>query len=201
MHRSRRRIATLVVASALAIPMLSACGDDESPAVKTAGTLQEALADQLAGRDDEAAAAYTGILKEDPSNKVALYNLGLLAQNEGDLVEAEAKYRAALAADAAYTPALFNLAIIRTSQGGAEGKKEAIELYRKVIAATPDDAGSHLNLGFLVLEAGDDATAQREFATAVRLQPDLAQRISPDQSPLGKGSSTASTAPSPSPSA
>lgn len=206
MRSVRHRTAAFVLALALGAPALAACGgNEETPEAAAAADLQEALVDQLAGRTAEAKKAYEDILADQPGNKVALYNLGLIAQNAGDLVEAEAKYRAAIAQDAAYTPALFNLAIIRTSQGGAEGKQEAIDLYRKVIAATPNDAASHLNIAFLFLETGDDAAAQREFRLAVKLDPSLASRISRDQSPVGtapstSGGSAGAASPAPSPS-
>ena len=73
---------------------------------------------QVGGKADQAIATYQKVLKQDPSNKVALYNLGVIDHMAGRNANAEKNYRAALVSDPNFGPALFNLAILRTSGGG-----------------------------------------------------------------------------------
>ena len=61
------------------------------------------------------------MLKLDPTNKYAFYNLGYIAQTQGDKGGAETQYNKTLAIDAKYDPALYNLAILKTAAGDNDG--------------------------------------------------------------------------------
>lgn len=171
----RKSVWGAVALALVAVVAFSACGKDDKPtAKKIDATLQRGLAAHVAGDTDKALDLYDDVLKMDPTNKFALYNIGLIKQNAGDKAEAERRYRAALASDPNYAPALFNLAILRFDAGAIP---EAIELYRRVIAISPKDANAHLNLGFALQAAGNAREANQEFTTAVRLDPSLRSRI------------------------
>ncbi len=177
MNTRTRRGRAAAVAVLLATTLgLSACSGSETKAPAT-GSLEAALKDQVAGKTDQAAAAYQALLAKDPRNKVAAYNLGLIAQNKGDVAEAKAKYEQALQADPAYVPALFNLAIVET---GNNNKPVAESLYRRALAADDTDANTHLNLGFLLLDQGKKADGQAQLRRAAELSPDAAARIPGD---------------------
>ncbi len=47
----------------------------------------------------------------------------------------------------------------------------AVELFQREVAARPDDAGAHNNLGAGLLLRGDVAAAIEEFERALRLNP------------------------------
>ena len=81
--------------------------------------------------------------------------------------------------------ALFNLAIVRTSLGAPA---DAIALYRQVIAADPESAVAHFNLGLLLRQAGQTAEAQQELATAQRIDPKLIPPAAP--TPAGQATPT-----------
>ena len=147
-------------------------GDDDA-----AATLTEALEAHQQGRLDEAIELYKEVITEDPQNKFAWYNLGLIHQTRGSGNLAETEYREALAIDPAFVPAMFNLAILQTSRGVPE---ESVELYRGVIAIQPEYAAAHLNLGFLLIDLGEKKEGKRELEQAVALDPSLASRI-PDE--------------------
>jgi tetratricopeptide (TPR) repeat protein len=144
--------------------------------------LEHALQLHAQGDLADAKNEYLRVLQLDPENKYAYYNLGLISQTQGDLVSAESSYRTTIAIDADFVPALFNLAILRTDAGS---KREAMDLYRHIIEVTPESdadltsqlAAAHLNLGFLLLDTGDEAQGQAELDEAVRLDPSLADRI------------------------
>ena len=86
-------------------------------------------------------------------------------------------YRIALTIDPDFVPALFNLAILRTSSGG---DREAIDLYRQVIQIDEGYAAAHLNLGFLLIDNGQEKEGKAELAIAVGLDATLADRIPED---------------------
>jgi tetratricopeptide (TPR) repeat protein len=149
---------------------------------------QEAVSEGLAAHQEgdlqAAEEAYRRALELDPQNQFAYYNLGVIRQAQGDLPGAEENYRNAIRIAPDFAAALFNLAIIRADAGGAE---EAVELYRHVIEAAPVEeadpetvrlvAAAHLNLGFLLIDQGDEAEGQAELDEAVRLDPTLEERV------------------------
>jgi Tfp pilus assembly protein PilF len=129
---------------------------------------------------------------KDPSNKFAYYNLALVNQLLGQTAVAETNYRAALQIDPNFRSALFNLAIIRTTPS----PDEAEQLYRHVIALQTNDAGPHLNLGFLLRSMGRKDEAKQEFARAVATEPLYLGRIPTDMKPAN---AAAAVVPTPTP--
>ena len=136
--------------------------------------LTSAFQDQVAGRTDQATATYQEVLKQAPTDKVALYNLGVMDQAAGRGASAEEHYRAALSSDANFWPALFNLAIIRNAAGAST---EAIDLYRRALAVDPSAASAHLNLGILLRQTGSEAAGAAEIRQALSIDPTLAWRV------------------------
>lgn len=177
-------VLAIVVALAMGGALVARSLGGKSEADQASDVLQEALAlhaeGDLAGAED----AYLRVIQLDPQNKFAYYNLGLIAQTRGDLVAAESSYRTAITIDPDFVTALFNLAILRAGAGSAE---EAMDLYEHIIEVTPADvadeqtkrllAAAHLNLGFLLIDAGDEAGGQAELDEAVVLDPSLQERI------------------------
>ena len=151
---------------------IAACAG-KSDAQLAADALTAGLQAQTAGNLDEASRQYQICLQHDTLNKFCLFDLGLIAQTQDRLNEAENNYRLALLQDPTFASPLFNLAIIRTAAGSVP---EAIGLYRQFVQVAPDDPGGHLNLGLLLRDTGDTAGADAEFATAVRLNPQLTSR-------------------------
>jgi len=170
---------------------LAACGA-KSPAAQAGDELAAGLRAEGQGQMTQAADHFQKATVKDPSNKFAYYNLGLVDQLSGQTAAAETNYRAALQIDPNFRSALFNLAIIRTGPS----PEEAEQLYRHVIALQPNDAGPHLNLGFLLRSMGRKDEAKVEFARAVSYEPLYASRIPTDSRPAA---AAAVVAPSPTP--
>lgn len=162
--------ALIVCGLALALTTSACGGAAKSDADLAAEALSRGLQAHAAGKVEEATVAYFETLAKDPTNKFALYNLGVIAQGQRRPAAAEAYYRLALEQDPKMTSALFNLAILR-AQAGAN--QEAADLYRRVIAVEPNYAAAHFNLGFALQLLGQNAEAQQEFATAQRLDAKL----------------------------
>ena len=133
------------------------------------------LSAQAAGNLSGAATDYKNAIAQDPHNKFAYYDLGLVDQLQGQAAAAEQNYRTTIQIDPNFVPALFNLAIIRTTPSPTEAE----ELYRQVISLQPNDATAHLNLGFLLRSEKRIPEGNAELSTAVSLDPTLASRIPP----------------------
>jgi Tfp pilus assembly protein PilF len=152
----------------------------KTPSERAAKAVMLGLVEHRAGKMDSAKAKYSAALRIDPQNKLAHYNLGLIAQTQSDHATAEREYRITLAIDPNFPPALFNLAIIRTDAGSIG---EAEDLYRRTITLEPKNAAAHLNLGFVLVRVGQKVAAEKEFTEAVRLDPMLAGRIPQENRP------------------
>jgi tetratricopeptide (TPR) repeat protein len=191
---SRRRLTGRTVSAALVLMCgagLAACSTSEAgtpdsppdaaaPVAASAGSptsaLQAGLDKHVAGDLDGAAAEYGRALSENPDDVLALYNLGLVSQSEGEHPEAEVHYRRALDVDPGYQPAVFNLAILRHTQGDLV---EAEQLYRRSVALRPNDASAHLNLGALLRDSGRGIEGDAEVAAALHLDPSLGDAARP----------------------
>ena len=145
--------------------------------------LNAGLRAEVLGDYDLAEAKFRQLLKINPRNKFAHYNLGYIAQTQDrDSTEAAKEYGAALKTDPEYGPALYNLAILKTANGDEAG---AIVLYKRAADANPSDENTQLNLGFLLYKTGDKAGADEAFRKAIALNPAIKWRIPSDQWPSG----------------
>jgi tetratricopeptide (TPR) repeat protein len=167
-------MAYLILASSLVLAGAAACGSDKSNSEKAGDALSAALQAHVEGRIDDAVTGYNEVLKFDPRNKYAFYNLGLIQQTNGNLPEADNDYRLAIHTDPDYVVALFNLAVVRTTLNDNAG---GIELYRHVIALQPDYAFAHLNLGLALRKTGQGGEGDAEVAKGLQLDPTLAQKV------------------------
>lgn len=167
------RVSRIVVCVAVGL-VLTGCdrGSNEE-----GDPLARGLQAHVDGDLDAAVEAYSEALDANPEDKLALYNLALVQQSQGNNVEAEGNYRRTLQVDPEYTPAMFNLAILRSAEGDHE---EAVELYEQVVELEDDNAGAYLNLGFALQELGREDEAADAFDTAVELDPAMEERITGD---------------------
>jgi len=167
------RLAVGAIAVSVAV---AACGNTSKSKQSSADKLlQQGLTAQGAGNLDQARQDYLGVLKLDPTNKFAYYDLGVIAQQLGDANGAADNYHKALNVDANYKPAMFNLAVLETPIA----PQTAISLYRQLLALNPNDANVHLNLGFVLKQVGQTADGDAELAAAVRINPAMASRLPP----------------------
>lgn len=180
LHAARRlRTAGVPVAVVLIGLLVQGCSGGDTPAPRAASAtsapgdlLEQAL---KANADGDTAAAkrnFEALLAAEPMNKLASYNLGVLAQQAGDEKAAAEGYTRTLEVDPNYEPALYNLAILTNKQGDAQG---AAALYERALKADPTDANAHYNLGLLLRRLGDPARGAAEIGEAIRLDPSLKQ--------------------------
>src|SRR6516225_1580975 len=112
---------------------------------------EEAQAAEEASAFEIAQRLYQRVMRIDPDDPAAPFNLGNLLRSAGKRVEAEAAYRAALKADAHFAEAWYNLADLLEAQGRAE---LAIDCLQRAVRADPDYADAIFNLAQLLHRHG-----------------------------------------------
>lgn len=179
----------------LAVPLLllTACSGDEESSSTDAEPSQSASAaapddaevvDALIARGlakvesdehPEARRLFTSVLDLDPGNVYAHYNLGYLAQLEGETASALMQYNAALEAQSDFAPALYNLAILTEPAD----LRAAVDLYRRVVDSNGGDAGTYFRLGHALISLGERDEGEQLVAQAVELDASLAGTSAP----------------------
>jgi tetratricopeptide (TPR) repeat protein len=89
---------------------------------------------------------YRRVMRIDPGEPAAAYNLGNLLRSVGRKVEAEAAYRAATKADPRFAEAWYNLADVLDDRGEPD---KALTCLKRAVEADPDYADAIFNLGLL----------------------------------------------------
>jgi tetratricopeptide (TPR) repeat protein len=126
-------------------------------------------ASQNAKVDDEALARkYDAALAADGRLAEANYNLGVLAQRQGNLDSAIAHYKAALKSKPSLRPAAQNLAVIAENRGDTQS---AIATYGDIARLFPEDGSSRAHLAALFLHSGDPSRALSQAKEALARDP------------------------------
>ena len=104
----------------------------------------------------EAERFYRLLIKSDPADASAAFNLGNMLRVNGRYVEAEAAFRTATRVDPEYAQAWYNLGDLLDDQGRTEA---AIECLRKAVRVAPDYADAVFNLALLLQRTNQYAEA------------------------------------------
>jgi tetratricopeptide (TPR) repeat protein len=130
--------------------------DVEKPADTADAVFETAQAAE--GKSDTAMAErlYRRVMKMDPADPAAPFNLGNVLRSSGRDLEAETAYRAAVRADPNFALAWYNLADVLDDQHRID---EAIECLKRVLGADPTYADAMFNMGLFLqrLERYDEA--------------------------------------------
>ena len=105
---------------------------------------EEAQAAEQAKGLETAERLYRKVMRIDPADPAAAFNLGNLLRSTGRTVEAEAAYRAATRADPDFAEAWYNLAATLDDRGRSD---EALLCLERALDADPDYADALFNLG------------------------------------------------------
>jgi tetratricopeptide (TPR) repeat protein len=109
-----------------------------------------------AGDIAEAERLYRVLMKSDPTDASAPFNLGNMLRADGRNVEAEAALRAATRVDPTFADAWYNLSDLLDDQGRVEA---AIECLRTALRVAPDYADAMFNLALLLQRTNQYAEA------------------------------------------
>ena len=95
-----------------------------------------------------------------------LYQIGLMAQKDGDLRAAERYYGDVLEKDSSHAEALTNLSAIYVQQGRFS---DAEKYLSRILRIDPGNSGAFVNLGIINLERGLYKEADNLFREALRI--------------------------------
>lgn len=179
----RRRLwtglsATAVVGAGVAVwaflPQPAATSESEAKSAARAVSEAQALlhAGLMQSRYQDysgAAKTFKRVVDLDPANKLAWYNLGVIAQRDGRTADARTAYDKALKIDPSFASALFNEAVLLESSE----PDRAIGLLKRVVAGDSKASTAYLHLGQALAKEGRDDEAQDAFRRAVTADPKL----------------------------
>jgi tetratricopeptide (TPR) repeat protein len=121
------------------------------------------------GRFDEANQFFQKGLKLDPHNISCLFNLGFIAERQGDSAEAETMFQDALRYNPDYPDALLELANLRIAAGKLS---EAEELLRKYVRVSRNPATGYYKLAKVERSLHETAAAERDLSVFQTLSKD-----------------------------
>jgi tetratricopeptide (TPR) repeat protein len=113
------------------------------------------------GRFDEATQQFQQGLMLDQKNSLCLFNLGYIAERQGDAVTAETYLAKALHVSPDFPDALLELANLRAA---AKRPQEAAELLRHYVKVSRDPATGYYKLAMVERSLHDTAAAERDLA-------------------------------------
>ncbi len=108
---------------------------------------EQAQSAEEVGDIAEAERLYRILMKTDPTDAAAPFNLGNMLRAAGRNVEAEVALRAATRADSMFAEAWYNLSDLLDEQGRSEA---AIDCLRTALRGAPDYADAIFNLALLL---------------------------------------------------
>ena len=120
------------------------------------------------GRFDAAIEENRAVLRADPDNAKAWFNLGRAWSGAGKPEEAERAYRAAIAIDPDYGAAWVNLGVVLADKGEP---RRAIAVYREALDREAGDPKLRYNLALQYRKVGDLPASEEELRRATRLDP------------------------------
>ncbi|WP_445629182.1 tetratricopeptide repeat protein [Nostoc sp. DSM 114167] len=129
---------------------------------------QLALQEHRANRLDTAEQLYRQVIEKQPDYSEALYNLGMLLQQKGELQEAQKHLSAASQVQPNSVKIWFSLGNLLQGQGQL---LEAEAAYRKAIALRPDAGTIYNNLGYTLQQQEKWEDAIASYQKALEFQP------------------------------
>lgn len=121
------------------------------------------------GRFDEAKKYFEDGLKLDPHNSACLFNLGFIAERQGDSVQAETLFQQALHANPDFADALLELANLRIVN---KKYAEAAELLRRYVQVSRNPATGYYKLAMVERNLHEAAAADRDLKVFQTLSKD-----------------------------
>jgi tetratricopeptide (TPR) repeat protein len=113
------------------------------------------------GRFEEATQYFDKGLKLDPHNSSCLFNLGFIAERQGDASKAEALFKQVLQTNATYTDALLELANLKIAN---KQLPEAAELLRRFVRVSQTPATGYYKLAMVERSLHQTAAADRDLS-------------------------------------
>jgi tetratricopeptide (TPR) repeat protein len=122
------------------------------------------------GRFDEAKQSLQQGLKLDPHNATCLFNLGLIAEQQGDSAAAGSMFEQVLLGNPGFPDALLELANLRIQ---AKRLPEAEQLLRKYVRLSRNPSTGYYKLGMVERSLHETAAADRDLGVFQTLSKDV----------------------------
>lgn len=165
----------LVTKNPQSIPYLFELANFQATAAATTGHANPDRAKQLI---QQAENNYKQVLKSDPKSTDSWLRLGILQRELGEFDAALASFRQAGALAPQSVPPILNQAMLIDAMGK---KKEATELYNKVLGMDPQNALALNNLAFINAETGSNLDQAMTYAERAKQQapdsPDISDTL------------------------
>jgi tetratricopeptide (TPR) repeat protein len=114
----------------------------------------------------------------DPTDSVALFNIGIAYEGVGDLDKSLAAFRRAAEIKPSYVNAYYNLGTLFMKMGRYD---EAIQSLNRVIELNPQFSDAHYNIAASYAQMSDKSNAVSWLRNAVALNPRLADEALKDE--------------------
>ncbi|MFE8600274.1 adventurous gliding motility TPR repeat lipoprotein GltE [Archangium violaceum] len=111
---------------------------------------------------------FKAALDADPNVAEAEYNLGVLAERQGNTQEAVSRYQTALKKKPTLRQASENLAVMAQNAGDVSG---AVSLYQGILKVYPDDGNARARLAEIYRQTGDQEKAMELARAALMREP------------------------------
>ena len=134
--------------------------------------LQQGITAHKEGKLEEAKRLYMNILKINPLQLDANYNMGIILISLNKSADALPFFKTAIKINPNFTKAYFNSGIILNELGKLD---EAETSYKKVIEIKPDYAEAYNNLAIALKILGKLEEAETNYKKAIELKPDFAE--------------------------
>jgi tetratricopeptide (TPR) repeat protein len=142
--------------------------DAQSAAEKIQDLLRRGNKALAGGAYEDGRELYQAALNLDPTNPVALNNLGAALCKIGNYIEAEQRFRQALSLDAAYAEANCNLGNVLRWMGNIE---ESEIWLRRALKANPNYVDARISLGLTLIFLGRIRDAKARFEKVLKAAP------------------------------
>ncbi|GGN60820.1 hypothetical protein GCM10011579_026410 [Streptomyces albiflavescens] len=142
-------------------------------ASNAAALLQDGLLQAQRHDLDGAEVTFRRVLQVDPNNKIAWYDIGVAATQDGRPGDALEAYDAALKIDPSYTQALYNKALLLKPSD----PEQTIALLKRTVAINPKASTAYYHLGDTLMRRGRDSQARDAFRRAVAVDPALQSQV------------------------
>ncbi len=133
------------------------------------------------GRFEEAKKYFEKGLKLEPHNTACLFNLGFIAEGQGDDAQAETLLQQALHATPNYAPALLELANLRTR---SKKYAEAAELLRKYVEVSRDPGTGYYKLAMVERSSTSDGCCRSRSEGVPNTGEECSDRSLPVRAPF-----------------
>jgi len=113
------------------------------------------------GRFDDAKEYFEKGVKLDPQNSLCLFNLGFIAERQGDATRAEEMFQQTIRTNPNFPDALLELANLRTA---ARRLPEAVDLLRRYVRVSHDPATGYYKLAMAERSLHQNEAADRDLS-------------------------------------